>query len=123
MKLKTIVTLMLLTLGLWYVSASGYMLSKAWLSQYLIKAAWEQTLVDKQWHKPWSWADTYPVATLEIPRLSTSSYVLAGTSDRNLAFSITHLSSSGMPGQQKTVVLSGHQDSHFDYLQNLQIGD
>ncbi|VAW36783.1 hypothetical protein MNBD_GAMMA01-634, partial [hydrothermal vent metagenome] len=42
---------------------------------------------------------------------------------RNLAFSITHLSSSGMPGQQKTVVLSGHQDSHFDYLQNLQIGD
>jgi len=28
-----------------------------------------------------------------------------------------------MPGQQKTTVISGHNDSHFGYLQQLMIGD
>jgi len=66
------------------------MLSKAWLSQVLIRQAWQQTLLDKQQHRPWSWADTYPVARLQVPRLAVSSYILEGSSGRNLAFSATH---------------------------------
>ena len=123
MKLKVLISTVILCTGLWHVSASGYMLSKSWLSQILIKLAWQQTLLDKQQHKPWSWADTFPVASLQVPRLAVSSYVLEGSSGRNLAFSATHLSQSGMPGQQKTTVISGHNDSHFGYLQQLLIGD
>jgi sortase A len=99
------------------------MLSKAWFSQYLIKQAWEETLVDNRPHKPWSWADTHPIAQMSIPRLNEVSYVLEGSNARNLAFSATHLSSSGMPGRQLSTIISGHNDSHFDYLQHLKLND
>ncbi len=123
MKVKKIIVLAIMALGFWHVSASAYMLSKAWLSQYLITQSWQQTLADKQNHKPWSWADTYPVATINFPRIKQSSVVLEGSSGRNLAFSVTHLSASGMSGENKTMILSGHRDSHFSYLQDVQKGD
>lgn len=40
-----------------------------------------------------------------------------------MAFSAARMSSSGMPGQSKTTVVSGHKDSHFEYLKNIRIGD
>ena len=123
MKFKTAVIVVLLSIGLWQVSTSGYMLAKAWLSQILIADAWSQTLKDKQFHKPWSWADTYPIAQLNIPKLNKNSYILEGSSGRNLAFSATHLPQSGMPDENKSMIVSGHNDTHFSYLQFLQIGD
>ena len=121
--MKKLLTLIFLSLGTWYISSSGYMLAKAELSQFLIKQAWEETLKDGQNHKPWSWADTYPVIELNIPAIDKTSYILEGASGRNMAFSAAHLLASGMPGQDKTTILSGHRDSHFAYLQQLNIGD
>ena len=109
--------------GLWLLSSSGYMLMKAELSQYLIKEAWNKSIFDKQNHKPWSWADTYPIMYLNVPRIGKSSYILQGGSNRNMAFSVVHLDPSGMPGEKKSTILSGHKDSHFDYLKELKIGD
>ena len=123
MKFNKAIIIVLLSIGLWQVSTSGYMLAKAWLSQILIADAWSQTLKDKQFHKPWSWADTYPIAQLNIPKLNKNSYILEGSSGRNLAFSATHLPQSGMPDENKSMIVSGHNDTHFSYLQFLQIGD
>lgn len=123
MKLKAWISLCFLGFGLWHVSQSGYMLAKAHLSQYLIKDAWQQTLVDQNNHKPWPWADTYPVFEILFPSLNKGNYVLEGANNRNLAFSAAHLSASGMPNQKKTTILSGHRDSHFEYLRHLKIGD
>ena len=109
--------------GIYYLSSSGYMLMKAELSQYFIIQAWQKTLNDKQNHKPWSWADTYPILQLNVPRLAKTSYALQGESGRNMAFSVVHLAASGMPGDSKSTVLSGHKDSHFSYLKDLEIGD
>ena len=123
MKVKKVLFLVVLSLGFWHVSASAYMLSKAWLSQYLIKQSWQKTLVDKQKHRPWSWADTYPVAKIEFPRIDQGSVVLEGASGRNLAFSVARLSASGMPNEKRTMIVSGHRDSHFAYLEKVQKGD
>ncbi|MCF6319582.1 MAG: class GN sortase [Proteobacteria bacterium] len=113
----------LLIFGLWHVSASGYMLAKSYLAQYLIEDAWQKTKLDGQKHRPWSWADTYPIFEIVVPRINKSSIVLQGDSGRNMAFSATHTGSSGLPGSKKTTVVSGHRDSHFEYLQHLEIGD
>ncbi len=113
----------LLSTGLWQVSGSVYMLAKAWLLQFLIHNAWEQTFIDKKAHKPWSWADTHPIAYLTIPRLKKYSYILSGSSGRNLAFSATHMHNSGLPGEQKSTIISGHNDSHFEFLQSVLVGD
>ncbi len=112
-----------LAMGGWYVLSSGYMLAKAHLSIWLISDAWSLTLKDGQAHPPWSWADTHPVAKINIPRLGESSYVLADANNRNLAFGPAHLRGSGMPGEGKTIVFSGHNDSHFAYLGGLAMGD
>jgi sortase A len=121
--MKKLITLALLGLGCWYITTSGYMLAKAHLSQFLIADAWQKTLEDKKHHKPWSWADTYPIFEIKIPRINKGSYILEGASGRNMAFSAAHTSISGLPGQNKSTIISGHRDSHFDYLQELKLGD
>ena len=99
------------------------MLAKAHLAQWLIADAWALTLKDGNSHAPWSWADTHPVAKLTIAGLNKSSYILAGANGRNMAFGPAHVYGSGMPGQQKTTVLGGHNDSHFSYLADVKMGD
>lgn len=121
--MKRILIIILVFTGMWSLSTSGYMLAKAYLSQALIANAWDETLKNESFHKPWSWADTYPVFKLQAPRINKSSYVLEGASNRNMAFSAAHTTFSGLPGQKKSTVVSGHRDSHFDYLQELKLGD
>lgn len=112
-----------LALGGWQVLSSGYLLAKAHLSQWLIADAWALTLKDGGAHKPWSWADTHPVAKMTVPSLSESSFILSGANARNMAFGAAHMHQSGMPGDDKTTVFSGHNDSHFSYLANINKGD
>lgn len=121
--MKKLIILTFLGLGCWYLGSSGYMLAKAHLSNFLIADAWKKTLKDKTNHKPWSWADTYPVLEIRIPRINKGSYILEGANDRNMAFSAAHTAISGLPGQNKSTIVSGHRDSHFDYLQELIVGD
>ena len=113
--------LILAGLTLW--SHSGYILAKAWLGQYLIAEAWQQTLQSGQSEKPWPWADTWPVARLQIPHIDIDQFVLAGDSGQALAFGPGHTSRSALPGQTGTVLISGHRDTHFSFLKSLLVGD
>lgn len=73
--------------------------------------------------KPWPWADTWPIARLQVPRLSVDLIVLAGAYGRTLAFGPGHVGSSALPGQEGTMILVGHRDTHFQFVQNLQPDD
>ncbi|GIU05859.1 class GN sortase [Shewanella morhuae] len=110
-----------------------YMQAKAHFAQYLIEQAWTKTLADGKSHKPWSWADTYPVAKLSIYRqpaantaseaeLDDSLYVLAGASGRNLAFGPSMMLSSAPAGQIGNTVIAGHRDTHFAILNGMAVG-
>lgn len=128
-----------LVVGLFLIGASLlgkglYMQAKAHFAQYLIEQAWTKTLADGQSHKPWSWADTYPVAKLSIYReqaaansdieaeLNDSLYVLAGASGRNLAFGPSLVLSSAPAGQKGNTVIAGHRDTHFAILNGMAVG-
>jgi len=112
-----------LTVGSWQVGSSVYLLAKAHLAQYLIADAWQETLADGQPHPPWSWADTHPVARLNFPTLTETTYVLEGASGRNMAFGPVHSETSGMPGSSISTVISAHNDSHFSFLGQLKMED
>lgn len=99
----------LVLIGITLFGKGFYMQAKAHFAQYLIEQAWAKTLIDGQSHKPWSWADTYPVAKLSIeqakrpnhfdgPASNDSLYVLAGASGRNLAFGPALVLSSAPAG-------------------------
>jgi len=95
---------------------------KAELAQHLLERAWLRTLAGEPDAEPWPWADTRPIAILEVPRLGLREIVLEGSSGRNLAFGPT-LVNTGRLEQSSDRVLSGHRDTHFSFLKELKTGD
>ena len=93
--------------------------AKAQLAQWLLERSWREIQDGARHAPPWPWADTQPAAVLEVPGHEVRQIVLGGASGRNLAFGPTLFGdlSSG------DVVISGHRDTHFAFLQDLQAGD
>src|SRR2546430_17161834 len=52
--------------------------ARALLAQILLERAFAASLAGGEPVKPWSWADTWPVARIEVPRLERSEIALAG---------------------------------------------
>ncbi len=116
--------MLLLATGLWYLGGAAWIQAKAVLAQVLIGRAWAGNLAKgKLVERPWSWADTVPVARLEFVRQRKSMIVLAGESGRVLAFGPGHRQDSAVPGTPGNSVISAHRDTHFAVLKSLGIGD
>lgn len=117
----TLITLMCL-------SQLSWVYLKAYAAKLLIAQAWQQSLVDGQPHRPWPWADTYPIATLSIG--DETQFILANASMRNLAFGV-NADSGQTPAQfdatidtqRHPVNLFGHNDTHFKNVHLLDIND
>ena len=119
----TFVFVILAVAASWQLGQAGWIHVKAAAAQLLLERAWQQTLIDRQNNRPWPWADTWPVAELIVPSLDVSQVVLAGDSGESLAFGPGHSFASAMPEQRGTVMISGHRDTHFRFLQNLEKGE
>ncbi len=109
--------------SLLFFGQAGWIYAKAWLAQVLMEGAWARTIEGEKRVKPWSWADTWPVARLTAPRLDKERLILEGASGRTLAFAPGHLAGSALPGTKGNTVVAGHRDTHFSFLQNLEKGD
>ena len=93
---------------------------KAELAQWLIERSWRQSLTDATPRPPWPWADTTAVAVLRAPAQGVRLHVLKGNSGRNLAFG--PVLTDGFAGSRDRII-SGHRDTHFQFLGDLQAGD
>lgn len=102
---------------------AGWIHAKAAVAQWLLHEAWQASLGDGRAHRPWPWADTHPVARLQVPHLAIDQIVLAGDSPRVLAFGPGWAEASAAPGRVGTLVVSGHRDTHFKWLRELRTGD
>ena len=92
--------------------------AKAELAQLLLERSWNARLAGAQHAPPWPWADTQPVARLEIPAIALDLLVLNAPSNRSLAFGPVLAGAEG-----NDPVIFGHRDTHFRALRHLQIGD
>ncbi len=119
----TFVFIILAAAALWQLGLAGWIHTKAIAAQILLDRAWQQTLIDHKHNKPWPWADTWPIAELIVPKLDITQIVLAGDSGESLAFGPGHSFASAMPEEHGTVMISGHRDTHFRFLQNLKKGE
>jgi sortase A len=63
------------------------------------------------------------IGRLEIPRLGLSAMVIEGTSGRILRRAVGHISGTALPGQPGNVGISGHRDTFFRPLRNIQRND
>jgi sortase A len=100
-----------------------YIHAKALLAQVLLERAFAETIAGGHATKPWSWADTWPVARIEVKRLHASAIVLAGSSGQALAFGPGHVELTPDAGERGVAVYSAHRDTHFRFLQHVAIGD
>jgi len=118
----TFVFVIIAAAALWQLGLAGWIHTKAYTAQILLDRAWQQTLIDHRHSKPWPWADTWPVAELIVPEIDIAQIVLAGDSGATLAFGPGHSFASALPDEHGTVMISGHRDTHFSFLQNLKKG-
>lgn len=103
--------------------SGAYMHAKAGLAQWLLHAAWNESLGSGAAVKPWPWADTHPVARITAPRQDADVLVLAGASGRTLAFGPGHLDGSALPGDPGNAIVTAHRDTHFRFLRAIDPGD
>lgn len=106
-------SLLLLAESLWIPA-------KAELAQWLIERSWRDHLDGERQTRPWPWADTRPLAVLEVPSRGIRQVVLEGNSGRNLAFGPVFTDGTEA-GRDR--VISGHRDTHFRFLSRLKTGD
>ena len=115
MRGRTLLLAALTGAGLCLCGHAGYIYAKAMAAQVLIQRAWQESQETQRQVKPWSWADTWPVARLIVPCLDVDLYVLAGDNGSSLAFG---------PGRRfGTNMISAHRDTHFRFLKRLRPGD
>jgi len=100
-----------------------YIEAKAILAQHLILKAWDETAAGSEQVRPWLWADTWPLAKLTVERMGVEMMVLAGASGRTLVFGPGHLEGTASLGDEGHSVISGHRDTHIEFLNALQHGD
>ena len=102
---------------------SAWIFAKAQLAQVLLERAFSQSIATGQPVKAWGWADTWPVARLEIPRLQASVIVLRGGSGEALAFGPALLDETARIGEPGTAVIAAHRDTHFAFLKDAVVDD
>lgn len=123
MKTLRVIAFLAIAAGASLSSRALYLHAKAELAGVLIRRAWQETLRSGKPRAPWPWADTYPIARLQIPRLGYDEMVLEGATPRTLAFGPARLLDAAAPGEPGNLVLAGHRTSWFLPLKNIRVGD
>jgi sortase A len=99
---QRIAALAFAVVGIACVAEASSIHAKAWLGQQLIAGAWRRVQRGEEAPRPWPWADTTPVARLEVPAHGVDLIVLAGGTGRTLAWG---------------------RDTHFAFLRDLSEED
>ena len=113
----------LIAIGLFVAAQGGWIYAKAAVAQALLERAFAQRMTTGLPVKPWSWADTWPVARIEVPRLGVSAVALKGASGQALAFGPGHLDNTPQAGEEGTAVYAAHRDTHFAFLKDIKEND
>lgn len=122
MRLKLLALLMMVAGGM-LLGRAAYVAVKAEVAGVLIRRAWDRAVTSGRAQRPWSWADTHPVARLRIPRLGYDEIVLSGATPRTLAFGPAHLLSGARLGEPGNLQVAGHRTSWFRALEGIARGD
>ncbi|MBR0962150.1 class GN sortase [Bradyrhizobium japonicum] len=120
---RLISPLLLALIGLILFGDGAYIHAKAWLAQVLLERTFERSIATGQAVKPWSWADTWPIARIEVKRIGASAIVLEGASGQALAFGPGHIRHTADAGERGIAVYAAHRDTHFHFLRNVAMGD
>lgn len=110
-------------IGIILFGQGSYIHAKAMMAQVLLERAFTASLASGIPVKPWSWADTWPVARIAVKRLDATAIALHGSSGQALAFGPGHVENTPEAGDPGIAVYSAHRDTHFRFLGQIVVGD
>ncbi|MEZ5695609.1 MAG: class GN sortase [Sphingomonadaceae bacterium] len=116
--LTRLLAVALLAAGLVQFGQGLWIPVKAQVAQILLDQSFTNSMDAGAPLKPWPWADMAPVARITAPRLGASDVVLSGGSGQAMAFGPTEMLDNGA-----VRILAAHRDTHFRFIQHLQVGD
>lgn len=115
---------LLLALALLFLGNAFYIPAKAILAQHLLHESWQQTLAGGgEINKPWPWADTWPVARLQVPSQDIDHIVLEGDTGNTLAFAPGRSTYTSLHDELGFILINAHRDTHFRFLQDIALGE
>ncbi|WP_328185302.1 class GN sortase [Marinobacter sp. OP 3.4] len=113
--------LLVVTLSAGLLLAGLWIPFKAVVAQELLSLAWARTQASQVESRPWPWADTWPVARLQLPGEKSALVVLSGGHGESLAFGPGQVKGPELGGRpQSPVVIAGHRDTHFRPLKDVR---
>jgi len=120
----------LLAVGVFALSYAGYVIADAHVYQTSEQSKFESEIRGtprednlKQIRDRLPVIDGNPIGEMEIPRLGLKAIFVQGDSPKILRHAVGHVSETAMPGDPGNVVLTGHRDTFFRPLRNVQKGD
>ena len=125
---RQLVSVVLLLLGL---SLLGYVGSQYWdmyHSQRQLEAQWErqqqQLITVPAPGQPKTQLSANDLLTrVSIPKINVDAIIVEGVSRRQLTIGPGHMKQTAMPGQPGNAVITGHRDTFFRHIYELQKGD
>ncbi len=114
---------LLAIIGISIFTYGAYMPIKAEAAQYMIQSAWSVANKTGYSVKPWNWMDSHPVMRLTSAKHNQDLIVLEGDTVNVLAFGPGRNIKSSHPGGRGTTLISAHRDTHFDFLEDIELGD
>jgi len=115
----------------------GFVLMDTWIFQKAERRQLERRLTDRQQANGGARQTAFAassknpppavtgglVGRIEIPRLGLSAIVIEGTGRTTLRRAVGHISGTALPGQPGNIGISGHRDTLFRPLRNIQQND
>ena len=96
---------------------------KAAVGQYLLNAAWKETLNSNIKSKPWADADFNLIGKLTVPRLNVSRVILSSASGEAMSWGVGSVIPFKSSSISSPIILAGHRDTHMKFMSKLRIGD
>ena len=96
---------------------------KAAVGQYLLNAAWKETLNTSVKSKPWADADFQLIGKLTVPRLNVSRVILSSASGEAMSWGVGSVIPFKSSSISSPIILAGHRDTHMKFMSKLRIGD
>jgi sortase A len=116
-------SILLAMIGISTFAYGAYIPIKAEAAQYMIQSAWNVSNKTGYQVKPWNWMDSHPVMRLKSVKHNQDLIVLEGDTGNVLAFGPGRNIQSNHPGNRGTTLISAHRDTHFNFLESIELGD
>lgn len=118
------VSVLLLLVGFGLISYVGFQYWDMYHSQRQLQAEWEkQTATAASTPGLPSLSPAEVLTRVAIPKIKLDAIVVEGATQKQLAIGPAHITDTAFPGETGNAVITGHRDTFFRHIYELQKGD